>query len=61
MFPKVNFDSAADKVFRKKNGQKKAIWLGCDADKCGEWAHAKVEITCLKRARAVPFYCPVHI
>lgn len=64
MFCKIIFDSAADKVFRKKNGRKKAIWLGCDADECGEWTHAmcaQVEIPCLKRARAVPFYCPVHI
>jgi len=63
MFCKVIFDSAADKVFRK-NGRKKAIWLGCDTDEGGEWAHAmcaQVEIPCLKRARAVPFYCPAHI
>jgi len=53
------WESNEDKSFRKKMGQRKYAWIGCDYSKCNYWAHAfcvGVQILPKKKIESTTFY-----
>jgi hypothetical protein len=59
---KVIYMSKEDKSLARKHG-KQNEWLGCDAENCSYWAHARcanIKVPRGKRVSDVAFVCPKH-